>query len=80
MSNNIQDFNKNDCEIKPYHPRGLINLHKNLNDKCEHLDCKRKLQVYEYPCCHKGAHIDGCMINDGKHLLIIENVLFAKIG
>jgi len=73
VSNNIQDFMKNDCEIKPYHPRSLINLHRNLNANCEHLECKKKIQIYEYACCHKGSHVDGCMYNDGKHILIFEN-------
>jgi len=72
VSNNMQDFVKNDCEIKSYHPRNLINLHRQLNANCEHLDCKKKLQIYEYPCCHKGSHIDGCMTNDGKHILHFE--------
>ena len=71
-SNNIQDFIKNDCEIKAYHPRSLINLHRHLNVNCEHFECKKKIIIYEYPCCHKGSHVDGCMFNDGKHLLQFE--------
>jgi hypothetical protein len=55
-----------------YHARNLINLQRQLNNNCEHENCKRKLLINEYPCCHKGAHIDGCMQNDGRHILQFE--------
>ena len=80
VSNNVQDFIKNDCEVKAYHPRNLINLHRHLNWNCEHSECKKKINIYEYPCCHKGSHVDGCMFNDGRHLLQFElNNTFANV-
>ena len=57
-----------------YHPRTLINLQRQLNSTCEHDNCKRKFLINEYPCCHKGAHIDGCMQSDGKHIIQIKTV------
>jgi hypothetical protein len=57
-----------------YHPRNLVIFQRQLNSNCEHENCKKKLLINEYPCCHKGAHIDGCMLNDGKHILQIDAV------
>lgn len=58
-----------------YHPRNLINLQRQLNSTCEHENCKRKFLINEYPCCHKGAHIEGCMQNDGRHILQFDLIV-----
>lgn len=75
VSNNIQEFNLNSCEVKYYHPKPLITLQRQLNQhnlNCDHENCKKKLNVNEYPCCHKGQFYEGCLLNDGKHILVFE--------
>ena len=39
---------------------------------CEHDGCKRKFSINEYSCCHKGPHIEGCVISEGRHVLQFE--------
>ena len=74
VSNNIQDFANKQCELKLYHPRNLVQLQRQLSSTCEHENCKRKLMINEFPCCHKGAHVEGCMYNDGKHIMQFDTI------
>lgn len=69
---NIQEFASIPCEIKLYHPRSFVMLQRQLTSKCEHEDCKKKLAINEFPCCHKASHVDGCLLSDGNHLLQFE--------
>ena len=69
---NILDFINTPCEIKLYHPRKLIILQRQIGSKCEHEDCKKRISINEYPCCHKPAHYDGCLLSDGKHIIEYE--------
>lgn len=70
---NIQDFINNKCEVKLYHPKAFVSLQRKLvSTKCEHEGCKKKVSINEYPCCHKPAHVEGCLMSDGNHILIIS--------
>ena len=69
---NILDFINTPCEVKLYHPRKLIILQRQIGSKCEHEDCKKRISIHEYPCCHKPAHYDGCLLSDGKHIIEYE--------
>jgi len=55
-----------------YHPKSLVNYQRQILSQCEHENCKKKCLINEYPCCHKGPHADGCMMNDGKHIMYID--------
>ena len=67
---NIAQFTNIPCEVKLYHPRNFVFLQRQLGSgKCEHEDCKKKVVINEYPCCHKASHVEGCLLSDGNHLL-----------
>ena len=59
------------CEGKKYHPICLFSK----NDFCKHENCRKKYSKDEYMCCHKKIDNknNGCLINEGKHIFIIEN-------
>lgn len=71
-ANNIAQFINCPCDIKMYHPRNFVFLQRQLGSKCEHEDCKKKMSINEFPCCHKASHVDGCLMSDGNHMLIFE--------
>ncbi len=79
ISSNIQEFVKNDCEVKIFHPKTFVTLQRNLPHCCEHEGCIKKMVINEYPCCHKNVHGEGCLFNDNKmHILIIEFISDKK--
>ena len=72
ISNNVQDFQKNPCEQKSYHPKSFVNLQRQITNSCMHEGCKKKIVINEYPCCHKNPHSEGCMMSDGQHILLFD--------
>ena len=73
ISNNIQDFNVFSCESKLYHPRSLATYQRQYsNQYCEHENCKKKFNINEFPCCHRGTFSEGCIMSDGSHVIVIE--------
>lgn len=71
-SNSIHEFALKPCEIKMYHPKSFVLLQRQINYECEHDDCKKKMNINEYPCCHKAAHVEGCLLSDGNHILQLQ--------
>ena len=70
---NVQEFLANKCQVKLYHPKSFVFLQRKLgNAKCGHEGCQKKITINEYPCCHKPSHVEGCVMSDGNHVLIIE--------
>ena len=70
--NNFQEFSKVKCENKLYHPKKFLHLQRQINqinNKCEHEGCNKKIAINEYPCCHKPAHVEGCLQSNGIHIL-----------
>lgn len=72
----IQDFSLIPCEIKLYHPGLMIKLQKDIaNHLCDHENCKSRININEYSCCHKGPFTEGCFMSDGQHIIVIEESL-----
>jgi hypothetical protein len=57
-----------ECTNELYHPR-----HNSESTKCLHEGCQRRFNKSEYNCCHKNLNTNGCIVGEGKHLIIIEN-------
>jgi hypothetical protein len=70
---NIEEFNSTSCVVKLYHPKKFITFQRQITNKCEHESCKKKININEYPCCHKPNHVEGCILSNGSHILSIYN-------
>ena len=70
---NVEEFNSMNCVVKLYHPKKFITFQRQITNKCEHENCKKKININEYPCCHKPNHVEGCLLSNGNHILSIYN-------
>jgi hypothetical protein len=59
-----------ECKDEYYHPKNNVNL-KNEKLICSHEGCIKKFSKSEYPCCHKTANSQGCVIGEGKHMIVL---------
>lgn len=50
----------------PYHPKSVMK-----SEKCQHEGCHKKLVKGELNCCHKGSNLAGCMLGEGKHMIVV---------
>lgn len=58
-----------ECTITDhYHPKNQIK-HDKVN--CFHEGCGKKCSKGELNCCHKMVNSSGCMIGEGKHMIVI---------
>lgn len=73
-SNSMHEFSLKPCEIRMYHPKNFVYLQRQINCECEHDDCKKKININEYPCCHKAVHVEGCLLSDGNHILQLQEI------
>jgi len=60
-----------DCKGEFFHPKNSINI-KNDKTHCLHDGCTRRLNKVEYPCCHKQIGSQGCLIADGRHIIVFK--------
>jgi hypothetical protein len=60
-----------ECKGEMFHPR-IIRNEKNI---CLHENCHKKINKNDLPCCHKGVNSNGCMHCDGRHIIVIENII-----
>jgi hypothetical protein len=58
-----------ECLIEAYHPKSFSKSDKN---PCLHEGCQRKLLKGELNCCHKTMSSPGCMLGDGRHMIVLE--------
>jgi hypothetical protein len=70
---NVEEFNSMNCVVKFYHPKKFITFQRQITNKCEHENCKKKININEFPCCHKANHVEGCLLSNGNHILSIYN-------
>ena len=70
---NVEEFNNFNCVVKYYHPKKFITFQRQITNKCEHENCKKKININEFPCCHKANHVEGCLLSNGNHILSIYN-------
>lgn len=61
-----------ECKGDVYHPKNIVNL-KDGKAVCTHEGCQRKLNKLEFPCCHKVNTTAGCILGEGRHMIVIAD-------
>lgn len=65
----IEVFEELECSGQLYHPK-----HAMKGDKtCSHESCQKKCTKLEHPCCHQPFGSKGCLPNDKKHVIVIQD-------
>jgi hypothetical protein len=60
-----------ECKGEVYHPKNSIAI-KTDKTFCSHEGCGKKLIKGEYSCCHKQYNSSGCVLGEGRHMIILD--------
>jgi len=71
QGNDLKIFTEKRCQQKLYHPKKFIQLQRQINSKCNHSGCNKKIVINEFPCCHQQNLGEGCIMSNGNHILSI---------
>jgi hypothetical protein len=76
-----------ECVVDFYHPKNFsyklerasektdrVNISSSTNNinSCLHEGCQKKILKNEMNCCHKNFNSLGCLLGDGKHMIVIS--------
>ena len=48
LGKNVEEFNSMNCVVKFYHPKKFITFQRQITNKCEHENCKKKLILMNF--------------------------------
>lgn len=62
-----------ECKGEVYHPKNFVNS-KNDKQICLHEGCQKRIVKGELNCCHKSSTSNGCVLGEGRHMIVFSEI------